>query len=226
MASPPSSNFDQRLDRLEESLGSIMREMRELVDAMNSKVNRLIAPSSTSSLTVLSPQPSKPKTSIEPPKSPTQAHHIEVAPQQIISSPKISHKTQRKITSRPKPTKQTHITSQHLYHSLHRYQPQTPKHLKQPLPWFHCQPPSAKKPLHRAIQRCRLLKPRCQHCQTARAPSSSPRSQHRNPSHRPRNCRTNSSSAAASVTSSWHLCLSLNLGRVLLHALYFKNVYF
>ena len=55
MASPPSSNFDQRLDRLEESL--------ELVDAMNSKVNRLIAPSSTSSPMVLSPQPLKPKAS-------------------------------------------------------------------------------------------------------------------------------------------------------------------
>ena len=49
MASPPSFNFDQRLDHLEESLGSIMREMQELVDAMNSKVNWLIAHSSTSS---------------------------------------------------------------------------------------------------------------------------------------------------------------------------------
>jgi hypothetical protein len=63
MASPPSSNFDQRLDRLEGSLGFVMCEMRELVDAMNSKVIRLIAPSSASSPTVLSPQPSKPKAS-------------------------------------------------------------------------------------------------------------------------------------------------------------------
>jgi hypothetical protein len=49
MASPPSSSFDQRLDCLEESLGNIMPEMQELVDAMNSKVNWLIAHSLTSS---------------------------------------------------------------------------------------------------------------------------------------------------------------------------------
>ena len=36
MALPPSSNFDQRLDRLEARLGSVMHEMREFIASLNS----------------------------------------------------------------------------------------------------------------------------------------------------------------------------------------------
>jgi hypothetical protein len=52
MASP-FSNLDQRLDCLEAKVAkfdSVMCEMLEFFDAMNYKVNRLIATSSTSSL--------------------------------------------------------------------------------------------------------------------------------------------------------------------------------
>ncbi|KAE8009774.1 hypothetical protein FH972_006190 [Carpinus fangiana] len=42
MILPPSSNFDQRLDRLEARLGSVMHEMREFIASMNSRLNQWI----------------------------------------------------------------------------------------------------------------------------------------------------------------------------------------
>jgi hypothetical protein len=51
MASPSSYNFNQRVDRLETSLGSTMREMWELFAAMNSKFDQLVEAGQTTYLT-------------------------------------------------------------------------------------------------------------------------------------------------------------------------------
>jgi hypothetical protein len=51
MASPSSYNFNQRLDRLESSLGSATREMQELFAAMNSRFDQLVEACQTTYLT-------------------------------------------------------------------------------------------------------------------------------------------------------------------------------
>jgi hypothetical protein len=46
MASPPSSDVEEKLECFEAKLGSDMREIRELLATMKSKLDKLIAPPS------------------------------------------------------------------------------------------------------------------------------------------------------------------------------------
>jgi hypothetical protein len=99
MASP-SSNLDQRLDCLEAKvakLDSAICEMLEIFDAMNSKVNRLIGPSSTSPPSQIYPQ----KTYPVAPSSPNSS-----SPQTpiLLPYPSTPEKQSTKDTTTPPPS--------------------------------------------------------------------------------------------------------------------------
>jgi hypothetical protein len=90
MASLPSSNLDQRLNRLEAKvakLDSAMCEMLKFVDAMNSKVNRLIAPSSTSSPKVQSPPKTQPTNDMDTAANSQIPTHLVITETPKISNP-------------------------------------------------------------------------------------------------------------------------------------------
>ncbi|GLT55357.1 hypothetical protein SLA2020_284880 [Shorea laevis] len=79
MASPPSSSFNQIIDRFEAMLDSEMREVRKLFAAMNSRMDQLMQPP------VPSPQLSQPNT----PSHSTPSHHNNIAapPPQKLNFP-------------------------------------------------------------------------------------------------------------------------------------------